>query len=95
MKDSHRGHGRDVRTTELSQLLARGGVDVDEAVHIADDEFLDARGRGVLPLRAKTVVCVVGQLCGCFRLGLGLRDEITRQRERGRRETNMVTHLPV
>ncbi len=73
MKDSHSGHGRDVRATELSELLARGRVNVDEAVHVADDELLHACGRVGLPLWAETVLWLAGQFCTGVYLGLGLR----------------------
>jgi len=54
MKHRHGRHSRDTRTPELGELPALGGVDVDEAVHVADAETLD-RGWGVeLPLGAET-----------------------------------------
>lgn len=55
MEHSHSRHGRDGRTTELSQLLARSRVNVHEAIHIADDEPLHPGRRRVgLPLGPKT-----------------------------------------
>lgn len=54
MELSHRGHGGDVVAAQLGQLGARRGVDVDEAVHVADAEALHPiRGRE-LPLWSKT-----------------------------------------
>lgn len=56
MELRHGGDGGDGVAAELGQLVAAGGVDVDEAVHVADAEALD-RGRGVeLPLGAEAGV---------------------------------------
>lgn len=86
MKDSHSGHSRDVRAPELSQLLARGRVYVDEAVHVADDELLHACGRVGLPLWAETVLWVCWSVLhgglGGDGVGIG-KMSIRRQREVG------------
>lgn len=66
MKHSHSGNGRDARTTELSQLLARGRVDVDETVHVADDEFVHACRGGGLPLGSETVLDLVVNWVKCI-----------------------------
>lgn len=57
MELGDRGHGRDAFTAQLRQLLALGRVDVDEAVHVADAEALDAVAGELLPLGAESV-CV-------------------------------------
>lgn len=44
----------DAVAAQLRQLLAGGGVDVDEAVHVADAEALDAVLGGEVPLGPKS-----------------------------------------
>ena len=50
MEPGHRRHGRDPAgvglVAELGDLVPVGGVDVDEAVHVADAEALDGGGGG-------------------------------------------------
>ena len=57
MELSHGRHGGDAFAAQLRQLLSVGGVDVDEAVHVADAEAVDRIGRVELPLGAETAVC--------------------------------------
>lgn len=47
-------HGSDARSTQLSQLLASGGVNIDKTIHVADAEPLDIVRRVKLPLSAET-----------------------------------------
>ena len=62
MKLRHGRHSRDTLAAQLRHLLALGGVDVDEAVHIADAEALRGgeRVRGEVPLGAEAGVEGVG-----------------------------------
>jgi|TARA_R110002003_G_scaffold63_7_gene5851 hypothetical protein len=50
MEFGHRWHCSDAFASKLRQLLAFGGVNVDEAVHIANAESLYAILRILLPL---------------------------------------------
>ena len=50
------GHSSDTVTTQLCQLLALRGVDIDETVHISDAEALDVVLWVLLPLGAESVV---------------------------------------
>lgn len=49
-------HSSDAITPELGQLLPLGGVDIDEAVHVADAEPVDVVPRVELPLRSETFI---------------------------------------
>lgn len=55
MKLRNGRHGRDAFTAQLSELFSLGGVDIDETIHVADAEFLDAVWRMELPLWSKTM----------------------------------------
>jgi len=50
MKLGHRRHSRNALAAQLRQLLAFCGVDIDEAVHVADAEALDVVLGVLLPL---------------------------------------------
>jgi hypothetical protein len=50
MEFGHRRHRRNALPTELRQLLAFSSVDIDEAIHIADAEALNAVLGKLLPL---------------------------------------------
>lgn len=52
MKLRNGGHGRDALAAQLRHLLASPRVHVDEAVHVADAEALDAVRGLQLPLGA-------------------------------------------
>jgi hypothetical protein len=54
MELCYRRYSCDSIATELCQLRAVGGIDVDEAVHVADAEALNIVGGEELPLSAKT-----------------------------------------
>ena len=54
MELRHRRYSCDSITAELRQLRAVSGVDIDEAVHVADAEALDVVGGEELPLGAET-----------------------------------------
>jgi hypothetical protein len=53
MKHRNSGNSRDTLSTKLRQLLPFRGVDVDEAIHVADAETLDVVARCELPLRTQ------------------------------------------
>ena len=72
----HRGmelrHSRDRRdafTAQLCELLATSGVNVNEAVHVADAEPLDRVGGGLLPLGAEAGLVLVFMMDGWMRSG--------------------------
>lgn len=56
MKLCNRRHSSDTIAPELSYLMAFSRVDVDEAVHVSDDEFLDIVLGAGLPLGSETRV---------------------------------------
>ena len=61
MENGHGRHGRDGISAQLRELLAASGVDVDEAVHVADAEALRGGGGRVgLPLGSEAVLRVSG-----------------------------------
>jgi len=54
MKLSHGGHSTNAHASQLSELLAFAREYVNEAVHVADTESLNAILWLQLPLRTKT-----------------------------------------
>ena len=59
MKLRNSRHGRDALAAQLSQLLPLGGINVDEAVHVADAESLHAVRGMELPLCAEATLFFV------------------------------------
>ena len=56
MELRHGRYGGDTIATQLRQLFAGSGVDVDEAVHVADAEALDGVSGTELPLGAEATI---------------------------------------
>lgn len=54
MKLRNGRNGGDPPTTELGELVAVRGIDVDETVHVSDTEALDGIGGLALPLGSET-----------------------------------------
>jgi hypothetical protein len=56
VKDRHSRDSGDALAIKLGELVTRGTVDVDEAVHISDAETLNGRLWVLLPLGAETIM---------------------------------------
>ena len=71
MEPGHRRHGRDPAgvglVAELGDLVPVGGVDVDEAVHVADAEALDGGGGPRRGGGGGRLFVAVGDGAGCGR----------------------------